>query len=72
LKLTAKDLLSFGLVDRVIDEPDGGAHSDHPRTFENIRAVLREELRELSELTIADLVTQRMEKFYRMGAFSES
>lgn len=71
LKLTAGDLLSLGLVDRIIDEPDGGAHSDHPRTFENIREVLREQIRELSDVPLAELVKNRMEKFYRMGVFGE-
>lgn len=71
LKLTAKDLLSLGLVDRIIDEPDGGAHSDHPRTFESIRDVLRDELSELAAVPPGELVRRRMEKFYRMGAFGE-
>jgi acetyl-CoA carboxylase carboxyl transferase subunit alpha len=71
LKLTARDLFGFGLVDRIVDEPDGGAHSDHPKAFENLRAVLREELRELSGLPVNELVRQRKDKFYKMGAFSE-
>lgn len=71
LRLTSGDLLSLGLVDRIIDEPDGGAHSDHPRTFENIREVLRNQLRELSEIPASKLVRSRMEKFYRMGVFGE-
>jgi len=72
LKLTAGDLFALGLVDRIIDEPDGGAHSDQPKAIENIREALREELRELAQIPPADLVRQRMEKFYRMGAFGEN
>lgn len=71
LKLTAPDLFSLGLVDRIIDEPEGGAHSDHPKTFENIRETLREQIRELSEINPSELVRLRMDKFYKMGAFAE-
>ncbi|MFB3851794.1 MAG: acetyl-CoA carboxylase carboxyltransferase subunit alpha [Acidobacteriota bacterium] len=71
LKLTAKDLLSYGLVDRVIDEPEGGAHYFPEIVYENIKNVLREELRELKEIPIPELVRKRKEKFYKMGAFRE-
>lgn len=71
LKLTAKDLLSYGLVDRVIDEPEGGAHYFPEIVYENIKNVLRKELRELKEIPIPELVRQRKEKFYKMGAFRE-
>lgn len=71
LKLTAKDLFSFGLVDRIIEEPYGGAHHFPEIVFENIKQTLREQLRELSQLEIEELIKQRKEKFYRMGAFKE-
>ena len=71
LKLTSKDLLSYGLVDTIIDEPDGAAHSFPEIVFENIKHTLREQLRELSSIDVSELIKLRKEKFYKMGAFKE-
>ncbi|MCX7830669.1 MAG: acetyl-CoA carboxylase carboxyl transferase subunit alpha, partial [Acidobacteria bacterium] len=71
LKLTAKDLFSYGLVDKIIEEPEGGAHYFPEIVFENIKDTIRDELRELRELEISQLVKQRKEKFYKMGVFKE-
>jgi len=71
LKLTAKDLLSNKLVDRIIEEPEGGAHYFPEIVYENIKKTLREELRELSEMEVDELLQSRKEKFYKMGAFKE-
>ena len=40
MKLTAKDLLSLGIIDEIIDEPIGGAHRDHVVVSQNIKASL--------------------------------
>jgi acetyl-CoA carboxylase carboxyl transferase subunit alpha len=71
LKLTAKDLLSNKLVDRIIEEPEGGAHYFPEIVYENIKKTLREELRELSEMEVDELLQSRKEKFYKMGDFKE-
>lgn len=71
LKLTAKDLFSFGLVDKIIEEPFGGAHRFPEIVYENIKQTIREQLRELSQIEISELTRQRKEKFYKMGAFKE-
>ncbi|HET7752359.1 MAG TPA: acetyl-CoA carboxylase carboxyltransferase subunit alpha [Anaeromyxobacteraceae bacterium] len=70
LKLTAKDLAGFGIVDEVIPEAPGGAHRDPQRTGENIQAALRKHLAELKALSPEELVRQRYEKYRAMGAYA--
>ena len=67
LKLTSKDLLRLGLVDRVIDEPLGGAHRDQKGAVERVRAQILAWLAELSAIPVPQLLEQRYEKFRRMG-----
>jgi len=72
LRLTARDLLGLGIIDKVIGEPEGGAHEDHEKTFESMGAAVRAGLEELAPLTRAQLVDDRYQKFRRMaGFFSE-
>lgn len=67
MKITAPDLLKMGIVDRVIEEPAGGAHSDREKMIETLGDVLEEELKALSFLTPEQLVAQRSERFYDIG-----
>jgi len=67
LKLTSKDLLRLGLVDKVIDEPIGGAHRDPKASIEAVKAQILEWLAELAPLPLEQLLAQRFEKFRRMG-----
>jgi acetyl-CoA carboxylase carboxyl transferase subunit alpha len=67
LKLTSKDLLRLGLVDKVIDEPLGGAHRDPKGAVERVRAQLVEWLTELAAIPVPELIEQRHRKFRRMG-----
>lgn len=69
LKLTAQDLLHFGLIDAIIPEPPEGAHADADQAAEFVRQTLRESLRELSQLSPSELIEDRCEKFRRMGNF---
>lgn len=71
LKLTAKDLLSYGLVDKIIEEPEGGAHYFPEIVFENIRKTLKEQLHELADIDVKELLSRRKEKYYKMGSFKE-
>ena len=72
MKLTATDLLSLGLVDGVIPEPDGGAHQNHQAAAGFVKAALTEAITELSGLSHEELLAQRYEKFRRFGAFAEA
>ena len=67
MKITAPDLLKMGIVDRVVEEPAGGAHSDREKMIETLGNVLEEELKALSFLTPEQLVAQRSERFYNIG-----
>lgn len=67
LKLTSKDLLRLGLVDKVIEEPLGGAHRDQKGAVERVKVQVLEWLDELAQVPVKDLLEQRYRKFRRMG-----
>ena len=69
LRLTAEDLLNFGLIDGIIPEPPGGAQEDPDAAAELLRKKLRDALEELGPLSQRELVEQRYKKFRRMGNF---
>jgi acetyl-CoA carboxylase carboxyl transferase subunit alpha len=69
LKITAGDLLEMKLIDNIVPEPEGGAHTDHAATARLLDPVLTVSLQELSALPPQQLVEQRYEKFRRMGQF---
>ena len=69
LKLTAKDLRDFGVIDGIIAEPGGGAQAEPEQAAESLRNTLRSALAELSGLDSRTLIDQRYEKFRHMGAF---
>jgi acetyl-CoA carboxylase carboxyl transferase subunit alpha len=71
LKITAPDLKEFGIIDEIVPEPDGGAHLDHEASAALLGSVLEDSLRDLSRLTIPELLDRRYEKFRRMGQFFE-
>lgn len=72
LKLTANDLLKFGIIDEVIKEPLGGAHRDPQLTANNIKESLLKNLKELSQFSKDELLDRRYKKFRSIGAFSET
>ncbi|WP_347173800.1 acetyl-CoA carboxylase carboxyltransferase subunit alpha [Polaribacter uvawellassae] len=69
LKLTAEDGIKLKIVDGIIKEPLGGAHSDRETTFKEVERVILESYKELKELNDTDLVMQRMDKYSKMGVF---
>ncbi len=71
LKITAKDLLEFGLADEIVPEPLGGAHNDPAITAENLKAALLRNLEELEKLTVEERLKQRYAKFRSFGQFIE-
>jgi len=70
LKLTARDLEAFGIIDEVVKEAPGGAHRDPQLTGENLQKALRRQLAELRQLSPQQLVDQRYRKFRAMGAYA--
>jgi acetyl-CoA carboxylase carboxyl transferase subunit alpha len=69
LKLTARDLESFGIIDEIIPESAGGAHRDPVETAANVQAAVSRHLAELKQLSPEQLVRDRYEKYRAMGAF---
>lgn len=69
LKITANDLLELKLIDDIVPEPEGGAHTDHAGTARLLEPVLASSLQELSALSQKQLLDQRYEKFRSMGQF---
>jgi len=70
LKLTAKDLAGFGIVDELVKEAPGGAHRDPKLTAENLAGAIRRQLTDLRQLSPEQLVRQRYQKFRAMGVFT--
>ncbi len=68
LKLTAPHLLELGIIDGIIKEPLGGAHSDYDAAASALKEAVIEAFSELSELTAEQLVEERYQKFARMGS----
>jgi acetyl-CoA carboxylase carboxyl transferase subunit alpha len=71
LKITAKHLLEFKLVDEIIPEPLGGAHTNVETTAQNVKQHLIKHLEELLKLPTADRLKLRYEKFRSFGNFQE-
>jgi acetyl-CoA carboxylase carboxyl transferase subunit alpha len=67
MKITAQDLLAAKIVDRIVPEPAGGAHSDVPATMAAVGDALEEELKALEGLSPEELKTRRAERFYAIG-----
>ena len=71
LKLTAADLLGLGLVDEVIAEPAGGAHSDPDGMAQTLGEVLSRHVEELAKINPKKLIKSRANKYMEMGSFAE-
>lgn len=67
LNITAQDLHRLGVIDNVIDEPLGGAHRNHEQTFQSVRKVLDQSIREQLSHDGGVLKARRREKFLAMG-----
>jgi acetyl-CoA carboxylase carboxyl transferase subunit alpha len=70
LKLTAKDLSGFGIIDEVLPEPAGGAHRDPEAIARTVADGIRRHLADLKKLTPEQLVVDRYKKFRVMGVFT--
>ena len=71
LKITADDLLKFGIIDGKIKEPVGGAHTDAQLMSDNLKEALLGALEELDSYSPEELKAQRYSKFRGMGVFNE-
>lgn len=69
LKLTATDAKKLKVVDGIIKEPLGGAHSDREATFLAVKKAIESNYKDLKNLSPKELVKERMEKYSSMGVF---
>ena len=69
LKITADSLKSLGIIDSIIPEPKGGAHTDTAAAIASVKKAVLAALAELRKLPLNKLVAQRYEKFCAMGRF---
>jgi len=72
LKITAKDLSDMGIVDEIVPEPEGGAHSDHEAAAQLLDPVLARALDDLSSKSVPELLQRRYMKFRRMGQLASA
>lgn len=70
--ITAPRLKELGLIDRIVDEPLGGAHRNFDEIAKQMKQVLIEELSQLKQLSKADIVLQRQEKLRNIGEFKQN
>jgi acetyl-CoA carboxylase carboxyl transferase subunit alpha len=71
LKLTGADMKRLKLIDAIIKEPAGGAHTDREGAFLAVEKQILSAFEELKDLSESDLVTKRMDKYSKMGVYKE-
>ena len=71
LKLTGEDMKRLKLIDGIIKEPVGGAHSNREGAFESVKNTILSSFEELKDLSDEEIVSTRMEKYAEMGVYKE-
>ncbi|MDP1842663.1 MAG: acetyl-CoA carboxylase carboxyltransferase subunit alpha [Sediminibacterium sp.] len=71
LKLTAKDMKGFGLVDEIVHEPIGGAHWDYQDAADILKSYIVKALNEVKHKAPAERINDRIEKYGKMGFWEE-
>ena len=71
MAITAHRLKTMGLIDRIINEPPGGAHRDYPAIMQSVRKALQESLRHLQGYSTESLLEKRYERLMGYGKFKE-
>lgn len=69
MKITPKDLRDLGIIDEIVPEPEGGAHTDHEAAARFLDEVLDRQLVTLTNQPVRELLDARYEKFRKMGQF---
>ena len=70
LGITAKRLAELKLIDKIIEEPLGGAHRNYPEIMKRVKAVLTAQLQEAQSMPMADLLTRRFDRLMSYGQFN--
>ncbi|MEE2753641.1 MAG: acetyl-CoA carboxylase carboxyltransferase subunit alpha [Candidatus Latescibacterota bacterium] len=69
MKIAAQDLIEFGIVDRIVPEPAGGAHKDPLQTSQNLKQAIVETLDELAKIPVDSLSPDRIDIFGKLGVW---
>ena len=69
--ITAQRLKTLGLIDRIVSEPLGGAHRDHPAMAQTLKKALQDALKNLSGMSTAELLAARYERLMGYGRYKE-
>ena len=67
MKITANDLLKLGIIDKIIDEPLGGAHREPIQIISQVKSNLKDTIVELNQFTELELIQKRRDKFLEIG-----
>ena len=70
LKMQAEDLLEFGVIDEIIEEPQGGAHHDPKLVYDGVKKFITKEAKRLEKIPVDELLEKRYQKFRKLGAFT--
>ena len=71
MKMTAAEQQALGVIDDVIAEPEGGAHTDHEETGKRLKVAIVRELDRLTAIPLDQLVEQRYRRYRSLGAYTE-
>lgn len=66
MKLTARDMMNLNVIDKIIEEPSGGAHTDWQTTMQLLSIAVAEQIQDLQKIPVEDLPAKRAEKFIAM------
>ena len=72
LGITAHRLKALGLVDKIVNEPVGGAHRDHRQMAAFLKRALNDAFRQVSDLSVKELLARRYERLQSYGRFSDT
>ena len=67
MKITANDLLKLGIIDKIIDEPLGGAHREPIQIISQVKSNLKDTIVELNQFNELELIQKRRDKFLEIG-----
>ena len=67
MKITANDLLKLGIIDKIIDEPLGGAHREPIQIISQVKSYLKDTIMQLNQFTELELIQKRRDKFLEIG-----
>ena len=71
LKFSPSHLKSFGIVDRILKEPTGGAHHDYDAAAATMKSAILSSLKKLGKKNLKKLLSDRYEKYRKLGQFEE-